>query len=145
VQQRGDIRSGEVLARAQAQHQRAARSSDHDLIGRVHGDDGDRVGPSQQPHCLEHRFFEICPIVALLDEMSDHFGVGLRAEDVSPALELLLEGQIVLDNPIMDDRDLSVAVAVGVSVRVRWGAVGGPAGVAQPNRSRRDPLTEVLS
>ena len=48
------------------------------------------------------------------DEMSDDLGVGLAGEDVSVGLELGLELAEVLDDAVMDDRQLLGGVRMGV-------------------------------
>ena len=60
--------------------------------------------------------------------MGEELGVGLAAEGVSGGRELGLEGEVVLDDAVVDDGD--AVVDVGVGVGVRGASVGGPARVA---------------
>src|SRR3954466_5438826 len=62
--------------------------------------------------------------------MGEHFGVGFGAELVSLVLEHLLEGQVVLDDAVLDNHYVACAVAVGMGVGLVYLAVGGPARVA---------------
>src|SRR5258706_188318 len=76
--------------------------------------------------------------VGLLDEMGDDLGVGLAPELVAPR-ELLPELGEVLDDAVMDQRDASVAGEVRVGVHLGDAAVGGPAGVPDPERPGKLP------
>src|SRR6266851_9631 len=62
--------------------------------------------------------------------VGDDLGVGLGDELVAGGGELFFEGEIVLDDAVVDDDEGSGAVAVGVRVLFGGAAVGGPAGVA---------------
>ena len=62
--------------------------------------------------------------------MGDDFGVGFGDEVVALGGELLLEGEVILDDAVVDDDEGAGAVAVGVRVFFGGAAVGGPAGVA---------------
>ncbi|MND07803.1 hypothetical protein D3C83_300340 [compost metagenome] len=44
--------------------------------------------------------------------------------------QLLFEGEVVLDNAVVDHDDVAVGVAMRVGVLLRGPPVGGPAGVA---------------
>ena len=65
-----------------------------------------------------------------LDEMRDDLGVGLGLEVVPLRLQLVLQLEVVLDDPVVDDDDAAGAVAVRVRVLFGGPAVRGPAGVA---------------
>src|SRR5207247_669542 len=66
-----------------------------------------------------------------LDEMGDHLGIGFRGEAVTVRLELRLQLQIVLQDAVVNDGEASAAVAMGVSIVVRWAPVGCPARVPE--------------
>lgn len=66
----------------------------------------------------------------LLNQMGDDFGVGFGDEFVAGGGELFLEGEVVLDDAVVDDDEVSGAVAVGVGVFFGGAAVGCPAGVS---------------
>ena len=62
--------------------------------------------------------------------MREHFGVRDRGEDVSSGFELFLEFGVVLDDAVVDDRNIARAVEVRVGVHGFGRAVGRPTGVA---------------
>ena len=63
-----------------------------------------------------------------VDGMGDDFGVGLRSENVAGGLEALAQRFVVLDDAVVNDRDLAVR---DMRMRIRGGgrAVRRPAGV----------------
>ena len=65
----------------------------------------------------------------MLDEMSDDLRVGLGFEPMPLLFELVLEVQVVLDDAVVDNDDLTGAVAVRVGVLFCWASVCRPAGV----------------
>ena len=69
-------------------------------------------------------------LISLFDEVGDDFGVGFGDELVALGDELVLEGEVVFDDAVVDDDEGAGAVAVGVGVLFGGAAVGGPAGVA---------------
>ncbi len=64
-----------------------------------------------------------------LDEVRHNFRVGFRDELVALALQLLLQIQIILDDPVVHDDDLPGAVAVWMRILFGGSAVSGPAGM----------------
>ncbi len=58
--------------------------------------------------------------------MGGDLRVGLGLEHMADADELFFELQIVLDDPVVDEGDLTELVEVGVCVEVCRAAVGGP-------------------
>ena len=70
--------------------------------------------------------------------MGDHLGVGLGAELVAAGLQALLQGEVVLDDPVDDDVHAVGAVGVRVRVLLADAPVGGPARV--PDTGRRGAL-----
>ena len=79
-------------------------------------------------------------LVRLFDEMGDRLGVGLRRQRVAARLESVAQLAEVLDDPVVDDRDVAGAVLVGVGVQVVRPAVGRPAGVSEADRGVRRPV-----
>ena len=77
--------------------------------------------------------------VGLLDEVSDGLRVRLGDERVATFLQPVAERAEVLDDPVVDDRDVAGAVLVRVSVQVVRSPVRRPAGVGQTDRSMRCP------
>src|ERR1035438_9265128 len=68
--------------------------------------------------------------IILLDQVGNDFGVGLGGELVAFGDQLLFQRKIVFDDSIVDDDDLSRAVAMRVGIFLGGAAVGGPAGVS---------------
>jgi hypothetical protein len=62
--------------------------------------------------------------------VSDNFGVGLGDELVALIFELALQLDVILDDSVVDDDDISRAVAMRVGVFFGWAAMGGPARMA---------------
>ena len=79
-------------------------------------------------------------LVGLLDEVGDGLGVGLRGQRVAALDEPVAELAEVLDDPVVDDRDVAGAVLVGMGVQVVRPAVGRPAGVGEADRGVRRPV-----
>ncbi len=83
----------------------------------------------------------------LLDQVRDHFGVGLGGELVAFVDQLLLQADVVLDDAVVNDDDLAGAVAMGMRVFFRGTAMRGPAGVADAvgavERLQADDLFQV--
>ena len=62
--------------------------------------------------------------------MGDDFGIGFGGELVAFFGQLLFQAEIVFDDPVVHDHDLSSAVAVRMGVFFRGTSVRGPARVA---------------
>ncbi len=67
--------------------------------------------------------------IGALEQMGDHFGVGLGGEGVPFRFQLGPQGEVVLHDPVEHDGEAPGAVGVGVGVLVRGATVGGPARV----------------
>ena len=72
--------------------------------------------------------------VGLLHEVGEHLRVGLRAEAMAPREQAVPQVPEVLDDAVVDDRDIAGAVDVGMGVEVVGPAVGRPAGVGEADR-----------
>ena len=72
-------------------------------------------------------------LVLLLEQVDDDLGVGLGRELVAADGEILAQLDVVLDDPVEDNRE-PAGLATGERMRVLLGdaAVGGPARVAEP-------------
>src|SRR5437660_11535393 len=64
-----------------------------------------------------------------VDQMRDHFGIGLRAEDVALRLQLLTQRFVVFDDAVVDDGDF-------VARQMRMRVIGGRRAVRRPTRMR---------
>ena len=75
----------------------------------------------------------VSPLLVLAgDQVHGDLGVGVAGEFHAGGLQLAAQCREVLDDPVVDDRDLAGGVAMRVGVAVGGPAVGGPAGVAHP-------------
>ena len=123
---RRDVRSQVVDALADPHHQRAALAGADDRFGVVAVDDGHAEGPLDHAQGALDGLHQV-PVVEVLHQVSQDFGVGLRLEHVALLAELDLQGPVVLDDPVVDEGDLAGAVRMGVDPVGR--PVGRPAGV----------------
>ncbi len=106
-------------------------------LGAMHDDDG--VGALDLLQRVADRLGEVA-LVGLLDQVGDRLGVGLGRQGVAAGLEAVAQLAEVLDDPVVDDRDLARAVLVGMGVEVVGPAVRRPAGVRQADRRVRRPV-----
>jgi len=123
----------EIAVRPVADHERAVLPSCHDTVVAC-CDDADSEAPLEPVHHLLDRLAEVV-LQHLLDEVGDDLGIGLAREGV--VLEFLLEFEVVLDDAVVDDRDLASAIVVGMRIRIRRLPVGRPAGVPEATTGRR--------
>jgi hypothetical protein len=82
-----------------------------------------------------------------LDKVCDYFGIRLRQKSVAFVLQFLFEGQIVFDDSIVDNDNITLAVAMGMGVFLCRAAVRGPAcmsdAIAAVDRTCPDDLFQV--
>ena len=122
----GDVGADHVLAVAEADDDGAAAAGGDDGVLALE-EDGDGVGALDAGEGLGDA---VDGAAGLLEEVGEDLGVGLGAEAVASATELLSQGVVVLDAAVVDDGDAAGAVEVGVRVELGGSADGGPAGVA---------------
>ena len=135
VEDGGDVAGQEHLAVAEAYHQRADHAHRHDAPRLPAADDHQGVGPLGPSHRPPGGLEQVAPVL-LGDEVGQHLRVGLRGEGGAARGQFLLQGEEVLDDPVVDHGDLAAGVGVGVGVVVARGAVGGPAGVPDAGACR---------
>ena len=131
LEEGGDVRSKEVLTLAPAHHQRRAASRPDQDIGLRFPHDDEGQCPVGLVHDTPHRVRQR-KVGHLLDHVGDHLGVGVALELVAVLDELRLEIDPVLDDPVVDDHHVPVAVEMRVGIAGVWRAVCGPARVAYP-------------
>jgi hypothetical protein len=147
--ERGDVGAEEVLALAHADHQRAVAAGGHQPVGLV------GVGHHQGERPLEptadraHRGGQPAaalgqPVVLGGHQVGDDLGVGLGGELDAGGLALGAQRGEVLDDAVVDDRHGRLRRDVRVGVAVGRAAVGGPAGVPDPDRGGREGLLGQL-
>ena len=106
-------------------------------------EDGDRIGAANLGKRQAHGFFEIAGALDMvLDQVGDDFRIGLRTESMPGFPQALLEGEIVLDDAVVHNDD--AAGIVRMRVRLRWPAVGCPAGMADAAAPLHRPLLQRL-
>ena len=99
-------------------------------VSLAQGNQGERTG--KMPQGGPGRLSEGAALLqVLVDQVGNDFSIRLRTERPSFIHELVAQGEIVLDNAIVDDHHIAGAVRVGVLLG--WRAVGRPAGVANAN------------
>ena len=69
--------------------------------------------------------------------MHSHLGVGVTGELHARGFQFSAHDGVVLDDAVVDDRDLPGGVTVRVSVAVGRPAVGRPAGMPQAGAARK--------
>ncbi len=140
------VRRHKVLVVADPDHHRRSRARGHDLIG---------IGPRnhrQREHAGDlldgraHGFFQIA-VEVFLHQVRDHFRVRLGLENMALGLEELLQGQVVLDDPVVHHHHVALAIAVRVRVLFGGPPVRGPARVPDAvrpvHRVHADGVLEV--
>ena len=114
---RGHVRGEEALAVAEADDERHVLAGADQAIALADVHDDDRVGAFELAQRVPHGVGEVA-LVGLLDEVGDRLGVGLGGQGVAARLQPVAQLAEVLDDPVVDDRDLAGAVAVRVGVEV---------------------------
>jgi len=105
------------------------------------GDDGIGLLPVEQYNYIgaydpsesdAEGFFESAVIIFLdvLDEIEEHFGVGVALEAVTFFGELAFELGIIFNDAVVDHGEAAAGGAMGVSIPIAGFAVGGPTGMA---------------
>ena len=134
--ERGHIRADEHLTVADAEHQRRRAPGGDDRARFVGVGEHQREVALQPGQHGEHGVREIAGGVAVLvlpgDQVHGDLGVGVAGEFHAGGFQLAAQRGEVLDDAVVDDRDLDGGVAMRVRVAVGGPAVGGPAGMAQP-------------
>ena len=131
----------EVLAVTDADQQRAAFSGGHDLVLFVARDHGKTVRAVALTQRLDYCGFEVAGI-RHLDEMGEHFGVGVGLAHVAARFQSRLQGGGILNDAIVHHGDLAVLARVRVRILFGWRTVGGPAGVRDTHRTLRRILRD---
>ena len=136
-----DVRAEEHFAVADTDHQWGGAPRGHDGVGIVGAGEHQcemAFQPRQDGH---HRADEVScggsVVVLPRDQVHGDLGVGVAGELDAGRLQLLAQHGVVLDDPVVDDRDLARGVAVRVGIAVGRPAVGGPAGVAEAGAARQ--------
>ena len=139
------VRSHEVLAGADRHEQRRAVPRRHDRVGLTGREHRDPVRAVHLVQRARHRLDQRAPFRdVLLDQVRQHFRVGLRAEHVAALGEGRAERAGVLDDAVVDERERAAAVGVRVRVDGVGRAVRGPAGVGDARVAGRQRRAQLL-
>ena len=128
---RRHVGGDEVLSVADADDDRRAVPDRDELLRIVGRHQHEREQPAHALHRAQHGVLEAVVLPFLLDQVRDHFGVGLRLELVAFGDQLALDLEVVLDDAVVHDDDAAGAVAMRMRVLFRRPAVRGPARVAE--------------
>ena len=95
----------EVLVLPKPYHDRRALSPPPRFLRLIGRHNGKRENPAKIPNRAANGQLEIrfSLLKVLLDQMSDHLGVGFSHEDMILGLKQVFERQEVVDNPVVDD------------------------------------------
>ena len=140
------IRGDEILALAEPEDDRGPRARRDEDSGLVARRDDDGVGSRQPRRGLAHGLEEVAA-EGLLHFVREDFGVGLAREAMPPRRQDGLALGEVLEDAVVDDDDLAVAVPVRVRVDLRRAARGSPSACARfPScpRSERRPRSSRM-
>ena len=142
------IGGDEMLADAHAKHQRGAAACCHKRLRIVAADHGQCIGAVQLVHGRAHRACQIGAGAEMaVDQMGDHFRIGLRREFVALVHEPRAQRLEVLDDAVVHNGD-ALGRDMRMGVGLRHTAMRGPAGMgdAQAAGARRlvEPVGERL-
>ncbi len=141
----------EVFAGPNTDDQGASQSCGDDHLGPLAEDDRQAVGALQLRqgglHGGDQRLIAdgrhvgdgLLALQATVDQMGDHLGIGCRLEDVSLALESLLDGLEVLDDAVVHQSERAVATQMRMGVSIGGCSVGRPAGVSDAGMAEDRP------
>ncbi len=125
----GDVRAEEVLAVAESDHERGVAAGAHDDTGRILVQHEQGEGAVQPVDDAAEGLGEVAGVLVLLaDHDRRDLGVGVAVELDALRLELGLEVGEVLDDAVVDERQLAVVAEMRVGVAVGGSTVGRPAG-----------------
>ena len=136
VDERGDVRTEEVLVAAQANHQRRVAAGCHNTVRVVGVDSQDGEGTLEAVGGDTHGLGEVTGtelVVDACDGCGGYLGVSLRGELHALGEQLSTQFCKVFDNTVVDDGEAAVVNNVGVSVDVGGSTVGCPTGVTDTN------------
>ena len=133
----------EPFAVAEPDDERDVHSRADDPIGVLGVHHGNGVRPAHLVQGGAHRLDEIARVLRL-DEVGEHLGIGLRREPMALGREPVLDLGVVLDDAVVDQRELAAAVGVRVRVRVVRAAMRRPSRVGDPGMTCRRVAVEVI-
>ena len=130
-----DVGGEKEIPVPQTDHQGALALRPHDPAGVAFPQDADGVGAPEVVERAAHRHLDVRLLgKVFLDQVGDDLGVRLGAEAVPLRDQLLLEAEIVLDDPVVDHDQVAGAVRVRVGVLLGGPPVRRPAGMPETDR-----------
>ncbi len=143
LQDGGHVAGQETLTVAQPHDQRHVHPGADDLVGMIVVHDTDRVRAAHLVEGRADRLDEIAGVLCL-DQVDEHLGIGFAQEPMAGRLQAGLDLEIVLDDPVVDQRQLPGAVPMRMRVRIVGSTVRRPARVRDPGVACRRPAVQVL-
>ena len=130
----------EVLPIAEAQQQGGVLPGGHQPVGIVGADDAQGIGPVHRVQQAVHGLKEVAAVaVVIIQQLGHHLRVRLGLEHIALLLQLLLQGDEVFDDAVVDHGELAALAHMGMGVDVVGLAVGGPAGVSDAQGAGQVP------
>ena len=114
-----------------ADNQRRSLAGTYQLVGMTLLENSDSVGANHVLQSALHggEKVTISLFLRVLDELHQHFGIGLGAEVVTLLLQHGAEGLVVLNDAVMHQREVPALREVRMGVDRVGLAMGGPAGM----------------
>ncbi|MNJ48990.1 hypothetical protein D3C77_442030 [compost metagenome] len=123
------VGSQEVLTMTQANHQRATATGGQQTVRLMRTDYRQTISTVQLLDCSLEGVGQVRDAFqGVVQQVDDDFGVCLRAEQVTQALELFTQFFVVLDDAVVHHRQI-LAGEMRVGIMLGWRAVGCPTSV----------------
>ena len=133
---RGNVGRDEIFVLSQADHGRRAGARGDDFVRVRGGKNRQGIDARELAHGLSHGVLQRAAFFHVpLDEVGDNFGVGLGDELVALFFEFALQIHVILDDSVVDDDDISRAVAMRMGVFFGGTAMRGPARMSDAVRA----------
>ncbi len=129
-----DVGGQERLPFAEANDQRADHPCRHNPARLTGAHDDHRICALRSSDRPANRFEEIA-VVLVGNEVHQHLGIGLGQELVTLFDQGFLEREEVLNDPVVDEHELTGRICVRVSVHIVRHPVGSPTGVSNAGGS----------
>ena len=128
---RGGVGADEILVLPHADQQRAALAGGDELVRLALVQDDQRVGADHMVERQGDRIVEghAAGVHHVLDQLDDDLRIRLALKMIPLPGQLGLEGQVVLDDAVVDQRQFMVLGVMGMRIDVAGLAVRRPAGV----------------
>ena len=139
-----DIRRDEILALTDADDERVVLLRADELVRLSLAHEDERVRTLDAVQHLAYRRDEIA-VVDLFEKVCDDFRIRLRLEDMALLDELFLQAEIVLDDAVVHDDEVTRAVRMRMRIAVRRTAMRRPARMADTDRALRHIFLDLVA